>query len=446
MKKLMPLIILASMGMMLYMSWSNTNAYKGESGRQYKKYMESAQVLEEKGIYIDAVKKYESALKVKPGDYETAMKIVSLYDELDDKNGFLSACNAAIKSDSSKAEPYLLSAKKSIEEGDNSSAYEVLKKAEETLGNLDEKPDEALKEISDMIIKIKGEYVYLSCDAEEYFGLHYTDKKGETLARVCYDEKYGLMNGSGSLVKKCEYEDIGLTGSDNLTPVKVNGEYYYIDGDGHKKIVTDRPASYIGVFSDQYAPVEINGTYGYIDKNMNEFHFEYEYAGPFENGVAAVKNEGKWGLISTSFDSKTDFVYEDILRDNYGFCAAFGVFFAKKDGKYNLYDLNGTEIAGGFDDARMFASREPAAVCKNGKWGYVSLEGEIVIEPEYSNAQSFNIGLAPVEVNGKWGCIDMINREIIEPTFKAMLPFSNEGVAYIEQDNIPQMIIVDVYN
>lgn len=445
MKKLMPLLILMIMGLLLFMSWSNTNDFKGESARKYSNYIEEAQKLEEKKIYVDAVKKYESALKVKSNDFDTAMKIISLYDELGDSNKYISACKNAIKCDNSRPEPYLLSAKKNLSIGEKDKAYEILKEAESTLGKLDEKPQEALDEVEELIIELKSDYLMLTFEGEEFFGFHYIDGEKNEQARVRIDDHYGIMNGKGTYINQCEFEDINLT-ANKLTPVKVEDEYYYIDEDGNRKIVTDKPADYIGIFSDKFAPVSVGGTYGYISDKMEEVHFEYEYAGPFENGVAAVKKDGKWGLINKTFSSPTDFVYDEILTDSYGFCATYGVFWAKKDGKYNLYDLKGEQIAGGFDDARLFASEEPAAVCQNGKWGYISKSGEIVIEPKYKEAQSFSLGYGPILKDGKWGCIDNRERIVIEPVFSKMLPFGKSGCAYVEEDDFPFFVKVEIYD
>ena len=57
-----------------------------------------------------------------------------------------------------------------------------------------------------------------------------------------------------------------------------------------------------------------------------------------------------------------------------------------------------------FENARAFVSDQPAAVQKDGKWGFVSISGELVQECRYQDADSFSeIGYAPVEENDLWG-------------------------------------------
>lgn len=63
----------------------------------------------------------------------------------------------------------------------------------------------------------------------------------------------------------------------------------------------------------------------------------------------------------------TDYVYEDILLDEYETCIDNGVIFAKTGGKYYMTDKTGSQISSqGFDNAYPFAGTEPAAVCIGG--------------------------------------------------------------------------------
>ena len=63
-----------------------------------------------------------------------------------------------------------------------------------------------------------------------------------------------------------------------------------------------------------------------------------------------------------------------------------------------------------FEDALSFG-QHLAAVKINGKWGYVSLKGEIVIEPAYLDAGSFSEGSAPVRTETGWRFITLLEYE-----------------------------------
>ena len=51
-------------------------------------------------------------------------------------------------------------------------------------------------------------------------------------------------------------------------------------------------------------------------------------------------------------------------------------------------------------------AQELALVRKDGKFGYISKNGEFAIQPKYKTAKNFSEGLAAAEENGKWGFID----------------------------------------
>lgn len=302
-----------------------------------------------------------------------------------------------------------------------------------------------MKEISKMLLELLGTYHVYVFEYDQFYGFHSVNGTADERARVQIGDKFGLISGSGSTTVPVEYEDVGLTG-DELIPVKQGGEYYYMDSNGYRQIVTKKPATAIGTFGSELAPVQVDGKYGYIDTDMKEGHFDYEFAGSFENGVAAVKKGGKWGLIDTTFAERVPCQFDEILVDGYGFGTTYGVFFAKSGGSYALYDLSGNQLAGGFSEARMFASKEPAAVKKDGKWCFVSREGEIVLTPDqnYEDANSFSAGYAAVKKGGKWGCIETQGRMVIQPEFDVLLPFSRNGYAYAEQEDQQLFVAVSL--
>jgi hypothetical protein len=66
----------------------------------------------------------------------------------------------------------------------------------------------------------------------------------------------------------------------------------------------------------------------------------------------------------------------------------------------------------------------------NGTWGYIDLEGTVVIEPQFDGAWEFAEGLAAIKVGEKHGYVDRTGKIVIKPQFDNALPFS-EGLAAI---------------
>lgn len=455
MKNLMPLVLMCVMVIMLLVSWSTILKHDDDVLAEYQQHVEMGEKLENKEIYIDAVEEYEAALALRPDNYDLAMKIIDLYEELGIDKSYENACKNAITADSSKAEPYLLLADYYIKTSNNSQAYSILKEGVEKI------PEN--EDFIEKIIELKRTYTQTTIAQSEVGDIYYYDGLDNYYVRVKIDDKYGLINTSASLFLECEYDDIGIM-ADNLMPVKKNGEYYFVNEDLYRKLVPDVTVEYFGSFGDGYAPAKYNGFYGYVDENLNQcnigdsesadnttddgiitYSFDLDYAGCFLNGVAAVKKGDSWALVDSSLSYITDYEFEDILIDEYGFCSKNNRIFAKKSDGYYLYDCEGNELAGPFEDAKLFVSDQPAAVKQNGKWGFVAQNGELVIEPKYEDANSFSVGYAPYLEGGKWGCIDVDCNVLIDPTFDELWSFSAEGYSISKTEDIYKFVIVPVY-
>lgn len=446
MKPVIPLAALMVMAALLLISWSNLSDIRTETTKKYNQYMKKGEMYEEKKIYIDAVKQYESALKLKPENYELAMKITGLYTELEDDKGYISACRKAIKSDKSQAEPYIMALEKCYEIGENKQAHEILNQAKTNLKesqNVTEKQRESLEKLE---LRIYGDSRTAPCNVDEFFGFHQMNGTGDAVALVKKEGCFGIINSRGSKLSEILYDEIGLP-ANGLQAVLEDGERFFITSSGgYRKIVPDDAAEELGCFSGTYAPLKAGGKYGYINQKMEQGHFDYDFAGSFENGAAIVQKNGKWGLIGTNFSDKVPAEFDEIKMDHYGFGLTYGVFFGKKGSTWGLYNLSGEQLADGFEDVRMFASKQPAAVKKDGKWGFADKSGKIVIEPAYDDADSFSCGYAPVKQNGEWGCINREQLLVIEPQYEKLSAFNNAGYAYCEEEGEKKFLIVTVYD
>ena len=183
---------------------------------------------------------------------------------------------------------------------------------------------------------------------------------------------------------------------------------------------------------DGYTAACVDGKWGFYDDQLrNPTHFEYDEATAFVNGIAAVKKNGKWAIINTEFKTIIDFKFTDVIVDSAGACSRKGLIFADDGNGYGLYDLDGKRIGNQvFDDAKPFRD-DLAAVCKDGKWGYINASGELVIDYRFDDADSFMQGVAPACTNGQWGFINTDGEFVVEPTFESASVVSPEGVAFV---------------
>jgi len=67
----------------------------------------------------------------------------------------------------------------------------------------------------------------------------------------------------------------------------------------------------------------------------------------------------------------------------------------------------------------------------SGKFGYMDSKGNTVIEPQFTDADGFVGGVAPVEFYGKWGLIDQSGKYILKPKYDKIFYFE-DGVACVE--------------
>jgi hypothetical protein len=158
--------------------------------------------------------------------------------------------------------------------------------------------------------------------------------------------------------------------------------------------------------------------------------FQFQDAHPFSDGMAAVKKDGMWGYIDRLGQWVIPPTYAFPIGDYSSGLAFIGNQFLSKDGKPAFEGAK-------FENARSFKPRGKnalAAVQISGQWGYIDLQGELVISPKYEYAGDFSdssdgFSLAPVKVGGIWGYVDKKGRELIMSNYDYAWSFSGEYAA-----------------
>lgn len=256
-------------------------------------------------------------------------------------------------------------------------------------------------------------------------------------AMVKVNGLYGYIKTNGDFLLAPFYEGASPMMGTNAA-VNDGEEWHIINSGGFKVARTSEPVDYMGILVGGKIPVAKNGRYGYATSALIiPENLPYDYASNFKNGVAAVRKGDKWALINTEEVLITEFVFDDVLLDEYETCHNGGVIFVKKNGKYYMANAAGNKITEqGFDDAKPFVGNDPAAVCINGQWGFVAADGNMVIQPQYEGANSFSIGLAGVCIDGLWGYINSSGTIRVPCQFEECKPFSGAGIAVVKQDEV----------
>jgi hypothetical protein len=201
--------------------------------------------------------------------------------------------------------------------------------------------------------------------------------------------------------KKLDYE---------LIPVKFQGKWGLINHKGDFVISPQfeniKFNYYCGIFTDGLLVYKNNeGLFGYINKSGEIIiNAKYKNATPFENGFALVTDKNQYIKIIN--------IKGEVIKE--------------------LIDV---ELAYPFFDGL-------AVIRKNDKYGYIDTKGNILINPIFSSAVSFQNGYAVVcefdKKNNKfvWGIIDKNGKYINDIKFDALERFSKNGLAKAKEGKL----------
>lgn len=439
-KLLIPLAILLLTAISFY-SLLQTNI---KSANEYKSILSSAREYASQGIVDDSAKYYRKALELKC-DADTYIEYVNLYVD----NGY-----------NKKA---LRLAEDMVNEVDDSAAaYECLLdryialKSYEDCFKLDDKVTKKHLR-SESFAQKMSEIEYTYDEAYQLYSDVSTFSGG--YAAVKSDELYGFVDETGNNVLNKSYKKAGCfsyyTNKSNsedsgfVAPVCTDtGEWMYISPSGSKKIdiKDDLKLQDLGLYIDKGLTAAcVGGKYSYYDTNFEKQFGEYEYAGAFNCGRAAVRaGNNEWYIVNEKGEQLNTTPYLDVIIDEKGIAFRNDRAFALIDSNYYMIDVDGNVVGDQkYINARPFLDTTYAAVNIGGKWGYTDKDGKIVISPQYMDAHSFSNSFAAVNDKGKWGFINSDGTLVIDYTFEDVKDFNSKGCVFICENS--RWILIKLY-
>lgn len=418
-KKVMVLLVL-----LLALSWYQVINSVISVPLEYEAHIKAAEEYAGKEIYEDALTEYEAALLLKPENEELKLLIAEMELNLENKTAFIADCKELIYANPMNENALCRLTEYYAADGKCNEIVALLKELKK------EQPEN--ETVAKLWEQYDGSYEELSYSYQQVSPFYYG------YAIVQNEESVCMIRTDGKKVLNGEYEEIGyFSEEEKWAAVKADGTWYYITQEEHKKLVPDEAYDEMGMVSEGIMRVSKNGKYSFIDKELNVYgEFIWDAASNMYGNTAAVCKEGKWALIDKTFALKTDYVYENIAIDEYGFCSRQNRIFAQKGKGYYMLNSSGEAVSEQvYEDARPFMDDELTAVCIDGKWGFVNLEGELVISCQYEDAKPFSNGYAPIKQDGKWGYIDESGNKVIEPCFADAYPFNEDGTAFVKDEN-----------
>ncbi len=396
----------------------------------YIQYIEQADEWVERGLYQRAIGNYTLALEEKPTTelYEKIDKAYQLrYEEapeetLEDYMDYLEDAVAACPGNEQIVDSFV---KIYLSQEKYEDSYQVLKKAIAAGYDSDEVQKTFLSVRYAFALKSSG-YQGILPSLTNVFPVK--REQGWNLYEI----------GTGMLVSK-NYSYISHCNEEG-TYVVTGEDSRLIDGDGIVLGIFEKPVTDAGLFADGLVPASFGGEYNYYDAFAEKQFGGYQVAGTFQDGLAAVQKDNKWMLIDTEGNSESD-EFERIVLDPMGQYLINGYVIAKDDGEFGIYDKN-MNLKAELDcsDVDILTEDGLVAVCKDGKWGFANMEGEIVIKHEYEQARSFSNGLAAVCKDGQWGFIEPEGNLVIDYQFADVGYMTEAGICPVRIDSAKEEI------
>lgn len=423
-KALVPVLLVICMMLSFYMLINARTTILNE----YNTYLSTARSCAKQGIAIEALENYAKALAIK-NTIDINIEVGDFYVEMEDVTGAIGWGEMMVETfpDSPMAHEFLL--KRYRESNDFNRCY--------ALYDTIVKRGIRSKGITEIMNGIK--YVY-------YYGEAYDDVGvfSEGYCAVKYEGKWGLANEAGEKTAPIKFKSVGPY-IDGMAPVATeDGDIYYIDNQGNKKMAIQIEGEIAGLKSivgDVYAVN--NGTaWSFYNKKYEKLSSDYSNTSLLANTVVAVEKNGQWVILNDKFEKINDWKYIEIVQDDRGIIYRNGAIFVNQDGGYFMVDISGKKITKTkFLDAKLFLDTTYAAVEVDKGWTFVDAQGDFVFTDLYFEAaNSFTNGFAAVKKGGQWGYIDLDGNVAIDFQFKEAKDFNASGCAFVKSDDIWQLL------
>ncbi len=416
------LLIVAVLAVLCLIGWLTLgSSNKAEGELSYDEYMEQADDYVERGLYQRAINSYSSAKKLDASE-EVYLRIEAAYKlryeeepeaTAEEYLNFLTEAVKAYPANKTFVDMYL------IMQSDNAKKYDCLLNAVSN-GYDNEENREKLRTLrysyslrrdsfTELVPSVSGYFTIAENGSRNGYSLDGGRMLDKTFSYVSCPNTYGVLVTVA--------DDSRLTDGNKMVYGIFPGE------------VTDA-----SLFADGLIAACIDGKYGYYDEFAVLKFGEYEAAGTFQNGKAAVKEAGSWKLIDTSGEELSD-EFDEIVMNSAGYYLIGEAMLAKEDGKWGIYDAEGKlKCELDCDETDVMTADGVIAVRKGDKWGFADLEGNIKLAAEYEAAHSYSNGVAAVKKDGKWGFIDPEGMLVIDYVFSDALYMTDEGVCPVRTD------------
>jgi hypothetical protein len=245
-----------------------------------------------------------------------------------------------------------------------------------------------------VVLKIKTDSGYFLLDKN---GKKTINKPFQEITDYYYVKEnnlWGRMDNHFNFSIKPVFEDLIPLNDDETQGAlaKISGKWGIIDGKGHfvVKAVYDE----INNNFNNFLIVKINGKEELINKaGKSIIETDFEKIEYFNDDYFKVKQSGKWGLI----DKQNNFIFKP---------------------QFDTVDYRDGDTDRSYSgDNKPDVKKDIYKVTLNGKTGYVTGAGKVLIEPVIETERYYGNGFKIFSINDKYGLMDKNLKTIMEPKF-----------------------------
>lgn len=434
--KQMHLILVILLVALIVFGWGGAvvNSVNG-AGAEYTAHVELAEEYLSRGLYQKAAREFEDAVNIEDTE-EGWLKVLDAYalryeESTAIYDDYLMAAENAVAWHSDSAKLAMRLADLYMIDENYTSAYKCLQ-AVADFGVEDADLTAKLRQVRYACSEMWAEYRDFTSCVNGYYTV-FESGFWDYLTADGSDEDLGKLTFAGPV------------GENGMRLLGNEEQYWLQDEEGVVQGKLTFVPEAAGVFAEELIPIKSEGTYAYYNSLGDKQFGAYDNAGSFYYGYAAVQEGGVWYIIDNTGAKASGNTYEEIVLAHDGNYLMNDVMIAKKDGKYRLYDLD-EKVIGEFSCTGIDVMTADGIVAfeQGGKWGFVDLDGNVVLEPAYTLARSFSNGMAAVSNGELWGFIDPEGNLVMDYTYMEVDYFNEEGYCMVLAEIIEEEVQPEV--
>lgn len=241
----------------------------------------------------------------------------------------------------------------------------------------------------------------------KYIDIFYNN--GTNCFTVQKNKSYGVINLNGEVIIPTEYEELLVVGI--FAKAHKDGMDYTYDLKGNLVENSEFVSLKETITGKLYISINENYKYGITDKDKKVIvDNKYDYIDEIEEtGI----------LIATNGDNVT--IYsgsgKEIISAEHADLKMIGKFIEVTTSKDSYFlSQDGKKV----DNKTVYMNNKLYASKSGNKWGFVDLKNNVVVKYIYDEVTELNeFGFAGVKKNGKWGVINQDGEIVLEPTYKS---------------------------